>query len=54
MRQSIGTLGRRDFCENPRRNFIIKMSTQADIIFSFHISKDIYADIGPPLKAAQK
>ena len=53
MRQSIGALGRRDFCENPRRNFIIEMSTQADI-FSFHISKDIYAHIGPPLKAAQK
>ena len=34
MRQSIDALGRRDLYEN----YIIEMSTQADIIFSFHIS----------------
>ena len=34
MWQSIDALGRRDFYEN----FIIEMSSQVDIIFSFHIS----------------
>ena len=34
MRQRLDALGRRDFYEN----FIIEMSTQVDIIFSFHIS----------------